>query len=62
MSRSAIDCRACHHTLAHKHHTGRIKVMAGIPVTILPDGRVQLECPCGCTRVLVTGIPSTRAA
>lgn len=61
MSQSAIDCRACRHQLAKRHHTGRIRVCPGIPTTILPDGRVQVECPCG-HRQVISSVPKAATA
>lgn len=62
MSQSVIECRACRHMLAKRHHSGRVRICVGIPTTILPDGRVQLACPCGHRQVISSVPKAVKAA
>lgn len=52
MSRQGIRCSACQAALAHRHHTGRIRIVAGVRVDILADRRVLVTCSCGATRIV----------
>ena len=54
MSSSNIECRECGSVVARRHHTGNVRFEAGVRVVLLRDGRVQAECPCGGTRVIVS--------
>lgn len=61
MSATPIQCRECGNTLAKHHHSGNIKIERGVPVVLLRDGRVQVQCPCGDTRVIVPDRMKTAA-
>lgn len=54
MSTSSIECRDCGNVVAKRHHTGNVRFEVGVRVVLLKDGRVQAECPCGSTRVIVS--------
>lgn len=62
MSRSAIACRDCGHTLAHRHHTGRIDFAVGIRAVMTPDGRTKAVCPCGNRQTMYVPVRDKKAA
>lgn len=54
MSQSAIQCRACQHVIAKRHHSGNITTTVGIRTVVTPDGQTKAVCPCGHKQVLYT--------